>query len=71
MREEATTAGVWHSNVWNRDYPRIQILSIRELLEEHRGPDLPTFVHAPYQQAERVLPTAAEQVSLFGNGTED
>ena len=66
MREEAATAGSWHSTVWNRDYPRIQVLSIRELLEEHRKPDLPSFVHAPYQPAERVLPLAAEQQKLFG-----
>jgi site-specific DNA-methyltransferase (adenine-specific) len=66
MREEAATAGAWHSNVWNRDYPRIQMLSIRDLLEEHRKPDLPTFVHAPYQRAERVETSmAAEQRSLF------
>jgi DNA modification methylase len=68
MREEAATAGAWHSNVWNRDYPRIQILSIRDLLEEHRVPDLPSFVHSPYQRAERVeLPNAAEQTELFGD----
>jgi site-specific DNA-methyltransferase (adenine-specific) len=71
MRDEATAAGSWHSNVWNRDYPKIQILSIRELLEEHRKPDLPTFVHTPYQQAERVLPMAADQQSLFGQDAED
>ena len=69
MREEAATAGFWHSNVWNRDYARIQILSIRELLEEHRKPDLPAFVHAPYQQAQKVdTSLAAEQGELFGEG---
>jgi site-specific DNA-methyltransferase (adenine-specific) len=69
MRQEAATAGVWHSNVWNRDYPRIQILSIHELLEEGHKADLPSFVHAPYQKAERVeLPLAAEQSSLFDAG---
>jgi site-specific DNA-methyltransferase (adenine-specific) len=68
MREEAATAGAWHSNVWNRDYPRIQILSIRDLLKDRRTPDLPSFVHSPYQQAERVeLPNAAEQTELFGD----
>jgi site-specific DNA-methyltransferase (adenine-specific) len=67
MKEEAATAGLWHSAVWNRDFQRIQILTIRELLEEHRKPDLPAFVHAPYQRAERVdVPIAAEQAELFG-----
>jgi DNA modification methylase len=67
MKEEAATAGLWHSGVWNRDYQKIQILTIRELLEEHRKPDLPAFVHAPYQRAERVdAQMAAEQGELFG-----
>jgi len=29
------------STLSGRDYPRIQILTIRDLLEEHRKPDLP------------------------------
>lgn len=50
----------------NRDYERIQIMSIRELPEEGHKPDLPAFVHSPYPRAERVeLPNAAEQSSLF------
>lgn len=68
MKQEAAEAGFWHSDVWNRDYPRIQILTIRELLEDDRHPDLPAFVHQPYQRAEKVrLPHAAEQRSLFGD----
>lgn len=67
MKKEAAEAGYWHSEVWNRDYPRIQILSIRELLEEGRKPDLPAFVHQPYQRAENMqMPNAAEQPNLFG-----
>lgn len=71
MREEAATAGTWHSNVWNQDYARVQILSIRELLEEHRKPDLPSFVHSPYQQADRIVPAAADQQSLFNVHADD
>ena len=68
MKQEAAEAGFWHSDVWNRDYPRIQILTIRELLEDDRHPDLPAFVHQPYQRAEKMqLPHAAEQRSLFGD----
>lgn len=67
MRQEAAEAGTWHSDVWNRDYPRMQILSIRELLEEGKRADLPAFVHQPYQRAERIdNQKAAEQPSLFG-----
>jgi DNA modification methylase len=66
MHLEATTAGVYHSELSGRDYPRIQILTIRELLEEHRRPDLPVLVLPAYQQAERVEKKAAEQGELFG-----
>lgn len=67
MREEAAAAGYFHSEVWNRDYPRVQILTIRELLEDGRRPDLPAFKHEPYKRADKVeLPNAAEQQNLFG-----
>jgi site-specific DNA-methyltransferase (adenine-specific) len=67
MRLEADTAGLFHSELWKRDYPRIQILSIRELLEEGKRPLLPPFFMPTYQEAERI-PTkqAAEQAELFG-----
>jgi DNA modification methylase len=66
MHLEATTAGIYHSELSGRDYQRIQILTIRELLEEHRRPDLPVLVLPAYQQAERVEKKAAEQGELFG-----
>jgi hypothetical protein len=66
MQLEATTAGVYHSELSGRDYQRIQILTIRELLEEPRHPELPVLVLPAYQQAERVEKKAAEQGGLFG-----
>jgi site-specific DNA-methyltransferase (adenine-specific) len=66
MRLEADTAGIYRSDLWNRDYPRIQLLSIKELLEEHRKPNLPPFVMPVYQQAERVRADEPEQERLFG-----
>jgi DNA modification methylase len=66
MRLEASTAGVYHSDLSGRDYGRIQILTIAELLEEHRRPDLPLLVLPTYQRAERVEKKAAEQAELFG-----
>jgi hypothetical protein len=66
MRQEAATAGVYHSDLSGRDYQKIQILSIRELLEEHRRPDLPLLVLPTYQRAERVEKIAVEQKALFG-----
>jgi len=66
MRVEAATAGAYHSELWNRDYQRIQILSIRELLEGAKKPSLPPFVLPTYQQAERVKKVDASQQELFG-----
>jgi site-specific DNA-methyltransferase (adenine-specific) len=67
MRLEASTAGIYHSELWNRDYPRIQLLSIRELLEEHRKPVLPPFVLPSFQQAEKVKASVdADQQEMFG-----
>jgi site-specific DNA-methyltransferase (adenine-specific) len=62
MRLEATTAGMYR--VWERDYPKIQILSIRELLEEGRKPALPPLVLPTFQQAERVKERGGEQAEL-------
>ncbi|MEK6720582.1 MAG: DNA methyltransferase [Chloroflexota bacterium] len=66
MRQEAATAGVYHSELSGRDYQRIQILTIAELLEEHRRPDLPLLVLPTWQRAERVERKVAEQAALFG-----
>jgi site-specific DNA-methyltransferase (adenine-specific) len=67
MKLEATTAGVYTSPIDGRDYPRIQILTIAELLEEGKKPMLPLLILSPYQQAERIASKkAAEQQELFG-----
>ena len=67
MKLEATTAGVYTSPIDGRDYPRIQIVTIRELLEEGKKPMLPLLILSPYQQAERIADKrAAEQQELFG-----
>ncbi len=50
METEAVTAGYYHSPGWEKDYPRVQILTIEELLSG-AGVDMPppfgTFKHAP------------------------
>lgn len=61
MHLEADKAGSFHSEVWNRDYPRLQILSIANLLKGKK-PELPPFVLPTYQQAPRIAdPAAGEQ----------
>ncbi len=62
MRTEAVSAGFYHSGLWQRDYPKIQIRTVGELL------DGKTFELPPhpsmYQAAERVQRTEAQQTSL-------
>ncbi len=65
MLVEAASAGVFYSELSKREYPRVQIFTIRELLDGRR-PSLPLLVLPTYQQAERVEKKAAEQQELFG-----
>jgi hypothetical protein len=67
MLFEASTAGVYTSPISGKDYPRCQILNIRQLLEEHAKPMLPLLLMPTYQQAELIhAKQAAEQKELFG-----
>jgi site-specific DNA-methyltransferase (adenine-specific) len=66
MKQEAAIAGAYHSELSGKDYPRLQILTIRELLEEHRKPDLPLLIMPTFQRAQRVEKKAADQGELFG-----
>jgi site-specific DNA-methyltransferase (adenine-specific) len=69
MKQEATVAGLYHSEVSGKDYPKVQILTIRELLEEHRKADLPLLVLPAFQQAEKVELESPGQEKLFGSAT--
>lgn len=44
MKEEALAAGAYHYELLNRDYPRIQIVTIKEMLEDGKRIDLPLGV---------------------------
>jgi site-specific DNA-methyltransferase (adenine-specific) len=63
MQLEADTAGLWRSEVWKRDYPRIQIITIEQLLAGKKA-QLPPFVMPTYQQAAKIA-AEAEQPGLF------
>ena len=52
MRTEAVSASFYHSDVWQRDYPEIQLRTIAELLEGKTF-DLPPHP-SMYQAAQRV-----------------
>lgn len=64
MRLEADTSGFYRSDLWKKDYPKIQILSIRDLLELGKKPQLPPFVLPTYQQAPKIV-AEADQPGLF------
>lgn len=44
MRDEALAAGMYHHELLNRDYPRIQIVTIHEIIEEGKRIDLPLIL---------------------------
>jgi len=52
MLVEASKKGLYHSEVWNRDYPRLQIFTIEELFAGKK-PEYPSSVYQ-YKRAERV-----------------
>ncbi len=62
MTTEAVKAGFYHSPGWNKDYPRIQILTIEELLHNTEVKMPPQF--GTFKQAQRVQQTGAEQPEL-------
>jgi site-specific DNA-methyltransferase (adenine-specific) len=63
MITEAASAGYYHSPGWNQDYPRIQILTIRELLNGAAVKMPPAGM--TFKQAERVKESGAVQKGLF------
>ena len=63
MKKEAVAAGVYHSPGWNQDYPRLQILTVSDLLAGERVQMPPTGV--TFKQAQKVEPKPeAEQGKL-------
>ncbi|MFN2375293.1 MAG: site-specific DNA-methyltransferase [Candidatus Binatia bacterium] len=70
MRTEAASAGFYDSPGWRRKYPRLQVLTVAELLDG-RGIDYPRGVNLTYKQAERADPIAAEHPSLFGTSASE
>lgn len=63
MITEAASAGFYHSPGWGRDYPVIQIFTIKELLEGAEINQPPTSI--TFKQAQRVKESGPTQKSLF------
>lgn len=65
MKTEAVTAGFYESEVWGRKYPKVQLLTIAELLEGKRV-DMPPIrqVGATFRKAPRAKDKQGEQQEL-------
>jgi site-specific DNA-methyltransferase (adenine-specific) len=62
MRQEAAEAGFYHSPLWDRDYPRIQIRTVNQLLNGS-GLDMPPS-NVSFLQAKRARIESESQPSL-------
>lgn len=65
MLAEAVSAGFYHSPGWERDYPRLQILTIEELLQGAEVKMPPATI--TFKQAEKVQVAEPEQPPLLSH----
>ena len=65
MRTEAVSAGFYHSDTWQKDYPKVQILTVEDLLAA-KQPQLPPFSSGGFAKAARISRAAAEQRKAEG-----
>ncbi|MGQ9627228.1 MAG: DNA methyltransferase [Anaerolineae bacterium] len=63
METEAAAAGFYHSPGWERDYPKLQILTIAELLNGAEVKMPPASI--TFKQAQRIKSDASEQPKLL------
>jgi len=63
MIKEAVSAGFYKSPGWNKDYPRIQILAIKELLEG-KNIDYPPKTNVTYKKAKKFKMEVFEQLGI-------
>lgn len=62
MRREALSAGYYTSPLWNKDYPRLQLYTIEQLLSGSQVEMPPT--QATYKKAGRIRKNQGEQTKL-------
>jgi len=65
MTAEALDAGYYHSPIWDKDYPKIQILTIEELLQG-KTVDMPpqTQTSVTFAKAPRVSKKEGKQLPM-------
>lgn len=64
MKTEAVSAGFYHSDLWDEDYPRIQICTIEELLEG-KQPKLPRWAGGGFPKAQKIARKEGEQTEML------
>ena len=64
MRVEAVSAGFYHSALWKKDYPKIQILTVEELLAGKQA-SLPPSASGGFAKAPRIGKAEGEQRELI------
>jgi len=65
MLSTAISAGFYHSPGWNKDYPRIQIITIDNLLRNHAEVEMPPQ-YGTFRQAQKVQQETQEtQLDIF------
>ena len=64
MQREAASADFYNSELWQKSYPKIQILTIEELLNG-KNIEMPP-AHGTFKKAERIKKQEGQQDELFG-----
>ena len=62
MHTEAVTAGFYHSDIWQRDYPKLQLRTIADLLANNPF-EVPQHA-SMYQAAQRVQRAEGRQAAF-------
>jgi site-specific DNA-methyltransferase (adenine-specific) len=65
MNKKALSAGYYTSDLWQKDYPRIQILTVEQLFQGDRVQMPPA--HGTFQKAEKMKKVEGKQGALFDN----
>ena len=65
MQAEAIGAGYYHSPIWNKDYPKIQLLTVEELLHG-KTVDMPpqTQTNVTFARAQKIKSKEGEQLPM-------
>jgi DNA modification methylase len=64
MHTEAVSAGFYHSALWDRDYPKVQILTIEDLLAG-KQPQLPPSASGGFAKAPKIVVEEGKQQQLI------